>query len=219
MQTDGQGGLARKRTGSMLAATFALLLVGVLLGRSISGGGPANAAEPDVDATATRTAELREISALKTAVAQKCTPEATPSPTPTVEPTATATPAAMRTDLAYDDQWVIVVTSFSPVLPSGDPKPAGQFLKLTLTLTNNGDTALPPLTDLRLVDASGTSNTVDIKATNALVGENWMTPVKGGQSEDRAMIFDVPLDAGTSFTLVSKSHPEFRVAVAIEARG
>jgi hypothetical protein len=199
-----------------IVALVAVLVVGLLVGRASSSGSPVSAQEADTAATATRTAELAELSAMQTRVAEECAPEATPeAPTPS----PTATPASMGAALVYDENWTLTVTSLSPVLPPDEPTPVGQFVRLSVTVANSGATGIPPLTDLRLVDNSGTAHTVDVTASNALVGENWTAPVKGGQTEERALIYDVPLGSGNTFTLTSKRHPDFQVTVIIEARG
>lgn len=196
-----------------------MLLIGLLIGRS-GGAEPAIAAQPDLMTTATRTAELLELHALQTAAAQPCDPTATPSPVPSPTPSPTLVPpAAMGTTLTYGPL-SITATSIGPVAAPEGFTPQGQLLELTMSVANTVDQPeFLPVDSLRLIDAAGMAHKVDTDATWAVTLSGWSLPLDGLTTEDRAFVFDVPLDAGTSFVLQSVDDPTFRVALTIEARG
>lgn len=79
--------------------------------------------------------------------------------------------------------------------------------------------AFPPFTDWLPTDARGQAYTVSIPASSVIAGVYWGMPVGPWVAEVRAVVFDVPSDVGTTFTLESREQPDFRVALAIETRG
>lgn len=202
-----------------LIKSSALLGTGLLIGGAIrSGLGTSLAADGTPDATATRQAELDELHALQTQVANP--PVCTPAPTETPEPTATQVPAVPAgTPVSYLDIWTITVIGIGPV-PGGELVPAGQFLKVDMTLKHNApDTKISPVFDFELVDATGQHYVADQTVNQELLGATIGIPVEVGVEETRSVIYDVPLDAGSLFLLESDKDPLFRVSLQMEQRG
>ena len=198
------------------------MLCGISVTPLIDRGSGAIAATPDAQATATRAAELEELHALQTQVAEPavCTPAPAETSLPPT-PTATIVPAtATGEPVAYGDEWLVTVLGIAQVPSTGDPTPDGQFLRVNVTIQSLTNTAiLPPFTDWILVTPSGQAYDVDLQASNDIIGVGWGFHVPAGRTADRAMIFDVPADAGTSFVLESRREPGFRVSVALQSFG
>lgn len=187
-----------------------------------SSGSVALARQDPAVPTKTREAELDELHALQTEVARPnvCTPASTETPVPATA-TATVVPSlATGEAIPYGDQFVVTVLGIAPVPAGGDVQPQGRLLKVNVTLFNRTlDTLDPPFTDWLLTDASGQSYSLNRDASDEIAGIGWGLPIPGGTTEDRAIIFDVLPDSGTSFILESRDVPTFRIALAIEARG
>lgn len=201
------------------------LICGILIGQSISSEPGARAADPDKDATATRTAELDELHAMQTQVAQPvvCTPAPSPTATatPTPEPTATLVPATVSGQaMAYGSDWVITVSSIAPApVPEGFV-PRGQLMRVNLTIENlTGKPLTPPFDELRLVDAAGNVYSIDKDATAEISGEGWGLKVRKNSTDERGLVFDVAADAGDQFLLESETEPAFRITLTVESRG
>ena len=213
-----------RRTILQYAAVLGAGVVGGgLLRGNVSLGRPAGAASPAApDVTATREAELAELHALQTQVANP--PVCTPAPTETpVAATATATevPVAQAgVPLPYLDIWTITALGIAPTLGATNLMPVGQFMQVNLTLSHSSrDPQAMPLTDFVLVDSSGRFSVIDILVNQGLLGSGWGLSISPGTTDSRSLIFDVAADAGTSFVLESNVDPTFRVALKIEQRG
>ena len=200
------------------------LAAGPVLGR----GGLAGAATPIAGATATRQAELEELRALQTQVAEpiQCTPAPTEPPAPTETPipptpTATVVPAtASGEPTPYGEEWIVTVLGIAHVPAAGEHLPEGQFIRVNVTIQNlTNDALAPPFTDWMLVTTRGQAYDVDLLASNDIAGVGWGLNVGAGETADRALVFDVPADAGTSFVLESRREPSFRVSVALQSFG
>lgn len=91
---------------------------------------------------------------------------------------------------------------------------------MNLTIANRtNENAFPPFAEWLLTDANGQSYTVSNQASTSIAGVGWGLTVGPGEIADRSIVFDVPIDIGTTFVLESRVEPAFRVALAIEARG
>lgn len=203
-----------------LVSYAAVALGGFAFGK-ISREPGARAQDATPNATATRQAELNELHVLQTQVANPpaCTPAPTETPLP---PTPTATivaPLPAGSPLPYGDIWTITVLSIGPAVP-GDATPDGMFLQVAMELSHSSSSpALPPLFDFQLVDAQGRRSAANIEDTQAILGTFNSLAVGVGEKVLRGVIFDVPMDAGTSFVLESPIDPTFRVALTVEVRG
>jgi hypothetical protein len=186
-----------------------------------AGGSAAASAAADVNATATREAELAELDALRTEVAQPkiCTPA--PTETPARTPTPTEVPlAATGVPLPYLGDWTVTVTGVSPAPIFKDTKPAGKFMQVNLTLAHESrDSQFMAVSDFLLIDSQGRYSTPLSMGSAAMVDQGWQYEVAPGVTKNRAIIFDVAADAGDSFILESKADPTFRVAMTVEQRG
>lgn len=201
------------------------VIAAILIGRGFSGGPAAIAADPNQDATSTRTAELIELNDMRTKIALPvlCTPVSTPTLTPTQEPTATATivpaiPAGQ--EVLYNDVFAITVLNIENVGSTGDLAPSGVFLRVNLTFRNlTGSFQAPPHNDWRLVDASGDGYGVDFTASLGIVGPYWGSSIGGHETATLGVVFDVSTDAGSTFVLESVAEPGFRIELSIVSRG
>jgi hypothetical protein len=207
----------------------AILLCGIVIGRALPGTGSAIAADPtgeaSLAATSTRAAELEELARLRTQVAQppECSPvpTETPASSPTPEPTATTAPAQPAGTAVLDANGLaITVLSIQPVAAPEGIEPRGLLMRLNFVISNDGnEPILPNFTDWRLVDASGNRYAVHVNATDAIVGRFCCVAVPAHSEEERALIFDVGADSGTTFVLENERNPLFRIEVTIEERG
>ncbi len=205
-----------------LLKSTALLGTGLIVGAVVRSGGDVSlAADGTPDATATRQAELDELHALQTQVANPpvCTPAPTETPLPPT-PTATIIPALPAgTPVTYLDLWTINVMTIAPT-PGGAIQPAGQFMQVNLTLKHNEGSSQPsPLPDFQLIDAQGRRSGYDLSVNQDLLGAANGLPIAVGAEESRAIIFDVAADAGTDFVLESSKDPLFRIALAVQVNG
>jgi hypothetical protein len=228
MGEDRQGG--RGTTTIVLTKRAALgllglvLLIGIAVGRFVSSDGIAGAAALQSDATpaATQESETDELNRLRTQVAQTAVC-VSPSPTSEPSPTATATPVppvAMGTPVNAADNWTVVVTGMTPAPTLGDLQPAGKFVQVNATLTNNAAEARTyNFRDWILVDDRGRVFGLADGATTQASGTNWYRGVDPSLPKDFTLIFDVAVDAGPAFVLESKSDPTLRVAVQIQILG
>lgn len=172
--------------------------------------------------TKTREAELDELHSLQTQVAEPdvCTPASTSTPLPATATPTVVPPIAAGQPIPYGDTWSVTILGIAPVPAGGQVPTQGQLLRLNVVVANQtNDTVFPPFAEWLLTDASGQSYAVSSQASSALAGVGWRLPVGPGMTENRAMVFDLPSDAGTTFTLESRDEPTFRVALRIEARG
>jgi hypothetical protein len=210
-------GLSRRTFLQYSAVAGGGILIGIASRGRHALDSAASAATPD--ATATRAAELDELHALQTQVANPpvCTPAATstPEPTPTQVP-----PAQTGQPLAYMEIWTITVLGISPTVNPDGVTPAGKLMQVSLTASHTDATAkLPPVLDFRLVDSKGRFSVVDIALNQSKFGSDWGLSVNPGVTATIPMVFDVAADAGDSFILESKADPTFRVAMTVEQRG
>ena len=199
---------------------------GIAIGTVVSTGEPAgksaSAAFQEVDPTATREAELRELEELRTQVANPPTCIAPPTATE-IPPTATATQvplASAGVPLPYHDIWTITVLGIAPTIAPPDTRPDGQFMRVNMTVSHSASTPKSlPITDFLLTDSAGRFSAIDIAVNQALLGGKWALSTAPGVTEERAVIFDVATDAGDSFILESPGDPGFRVGLKVEQRG
>lgn len=205
-----------------LLKSTALLGVGLAIGAIWrQERGVSLAADGTPDATATRQAELDELHALQTQVANPpvCTPAPTETPMPPT-PTPTTIPAIpAKTPVMYLDYWTVTVVSISPTL-GGEIQPEGQFMQVNLTLKHSEASSQPsPLPDFQLIDGQGRRSGFDVMVNQELLGTGNGLPVPVGVEENRSIVFDVAVDAGTAFILESSKDPLFRIALDVEIRG
>lgn len=226
MTVDGTAERTGKRPGATWWLVAFALVIGLGIGHWGMPDGAARAADPaSPEATATRAAELAELDALRTKVAQPevCTPAATETPTatPSPEPTATQVPAvAAGTAIAYGTDWKITIHSIQTIAAPDGIKVNGQLVKVTLTLENVSNAPhAAPFGEWRLVDAAGNRYKASTTATERAGTHGFGVPIDAHATEDRALVFDIAVDAGTSFVLESTKDPTFRVQLAFEARG
>jgi hypothetical protein len=201
-------------SGMALGAVAAPILTGE--------GPPARALQQGAEPTKTREAELAELHSLRTEVAAPdvCTPASTSTPPPATAVATVVPPLAAGQPVPHGDNWSITVLGIAPI-PAGGPVPTqGRLLRVNVIVENRtSDPRRPPFTRWLLTDVRGQSYAVSQQASSEIAGVAWGLPVGPGVAEDRAMVFDVPSDAGTTFTLESREEPTFRVALVIEARG
>ena len=167
------------------------------------------------DATATRQAELDELHALQTQVAEPlvCSPV----------PTATATQVPLATTgelLPYLDIWSITVLGIAPAVAPNDLRPDGKFMQLNLTAAHSASTPqLLALTKFVLTDSDGVFAVPGISVNQKFFGPGWALHIQPGVTENLSVIFDVAAAAGDSFILESNADPTFRVGMTVEQRG
>lgn len=197
-------------------------VLGVATLPAITSSSPsARALQAAADPTKTREAELAELNALRTQVAKPddCASPSAASVTPTAIPTQVP-PAAVGVTIEYAHLFDITVLGIAPLPIGGGLESQGQLLQVNLTILNTTrDAELPPFRSWLLIDASGLAYRVDPDASREIGGVGWELTVAPGESADRAIVFDVLPNAGTTFTLESRKEPNFRVALAIESRG
>jgi hypothetical protein len=199
---------------------------GIAVGSLVTTGGPAGnsalAALQDVDPTATREAELKELDDLRTQIANP--PTCVPPPTATaVPPTATATQVPLASSgvaLPFHDIWTITVLGIAPTVSPPDTRPDGQFMRVIMTVSHSASAPKAlPITDFLLTDSAGRFSAVDIAVNQAVLGGTWALATAPGVTEDRSIVFDVAADAGVMFILESPGDPGFRVQLTVEQRG
>lgn len=200
---------------------------GIGVGKVLTGGAPGDrvasaALQATPDPTATREAELRELEELRTKVAQPAT--CVPPPTATaVPPTSTATQvplASMGTPVPFYEIWTVTVLGIAPAISPPDLSPAGQFMRVNMTVSHSANTPkLLPITDFVLTDSAGRFSAVAIATNQAILGGTWALATAPGVVENRSVIFDVAADAGDTFILESPGDPTFRVGIKVELLG
>ena len=202
-----------------------VLIIGMAIGRGISNGPTAIAADPNPDATATRVAELSELNDLRTQVALPvvCTPPPEPTSTNTPVPTSTPTvapPLPLGQKFLYANMFTITVTGIGPGGTPGGMQPQGMFLSVNLIMENLTNTQQwPPYTDWRLVTSAGREYAPDTGASQEVFGRAWGLTVAANLTQETGLVFDVPVDAGNVFILESVNQPEFRIELILESRG
>jgi hypothetical protein len=214
-------GAARRCGGAAMLATAPGLVVGVLVGWLV-GGGLTTAATPVAGgpaATATRAAELDELSRLRTQVAQPppiCTPAATATPTATPTPVP---PVAAGQPVPYADDWTLTVRDATTAEEFGGMQAVGRFVRIDLTIVNGGPEGRRfPFGDLALLAGDGRVFEPSSDAT-IRAGTSWLMSFPPSLPTEAAVVFDVADDVGESFVLQSRDDPTFRVAVALVQRG
>jgi hypothetical protein len=190
---------------------------------SLDGGATAGAAvvQMDMAATATRDAELDELSDLRTQVARlsgtaDCGPSnaATPGATPTLVP-----PAEMHEPVAYGGNWTVSANTVTMRPTFGIFTATGVYAQVSLTITNNTSSAQSfPYEELVLRDEHGR---IFIPAQNVrnLNEAGWYSPFPPNLPTDGFIVFDVATDAKGPFVLESTVDPTFRVQVLVEIPG
>jgi hypothetical protein len=213
-------------SAKVFAVVF-LFIAAFGLGRATSGTGTARAEDelamqtsgsPGAVATATRAAELAELSDLRTQIASGlvCTPAATATATAT--PTRVP-PVAAGSPLPYGEDWTVTVKDVTLRPTFGSSTAKGIYVQVNITAVNN--TAKPqgfPYDDLVLRDTSGRAflPALDVKVQNE--GEYYMV-YPPSIPTDGFIVFDAPADAKGPFILESTTDPTFRVIVEEAARG
>lgn len=215
--------LTRRAVVSYAAVLGTGLLTGSTFRNSLAEGHDASAASPaTMDATATREKELAELSGLRTQVANSAV--CTPAPTETA-PLAIATPtevplAPTGVPIAYLDIWTLTFLGIAPTPGSDEVHPAGQFMRINLTVAHSSRSApFLGVSDFILINSKGAISVINLTTNRLLLGYEWAARTQPGNTEARALIFDVPVDSGDSFTLESSEDPTFRVALRVEQRG
>ena len=205
-----------------------LLIVAFGLGRATNWTGKASAGNEmamqpsgspeSAAATATRAAEVAELSDLRTQVAggSICTPAAgaAESATPTPVP-----PVAAGAPMPYGDDWTVTVVDIAMMPTVRDVKAPGQFAKVSIIAVNNtSDDERFPYDTLQLRDATGRV----FRTSQAANGEdiaNWYARFPPSVAQGGYVYFDVAIDAKGPFVLESTTDPNFRVLVDVEVRG
>lgn len=207
--------------GAWLLGAGAVLGVAAL--PSVTSTSPSAHARQEVaDPTKTREAELAELDALRTQVAETdvCASPVAASPVPPTPAAATVPPAVAGVMIPYADRFEITVLGIAPLPVGGGLQSQGQLLQVNLTILNTTrDAELPPFGTWLLIDASGQAYQVDPDASREVGGVGWDLHVAPGELASRSVVFDVLPNDGTTFTLESRDEPAFRVALAIESRG
>lgn len=193
----------RKRTNATPALMAIVLVVGFLaglvVGRTGNGGAGNQATLTAIELT--RDVETRELAMLRTQVAGGVAP----------------TPIATR---APDQQWTFAAATILPVPAPDELTPIGQYISVTIEVTNHGSAAAPPpVAGLTLIDEAGNRYSVDDAATRAIVDEGYDREIPAGMAETRSIMFDVALPTGIRFTLVSADDPGLQALLMIEAQG
>ena len=212
----------RRRGPAAWWGLVAVALAFAVLRAGFDGTAGATARQDDVaaQATATREAELAELAALQTQVAdlEAQLAEECATPTPTLEPTPVP-PAPAGQPVSLAGEWTVVVVGATarPTIETAQAK--GIFIELAMQVTNNGAQARGfPFYDVVLIDAQGRTFVVDPAATTDL-DVDWGAAINPSLPTDLRLVFDVAADAGQSFVLESKSDPAFRVQVVLAGRG
>lgn len=218
-----------KRQTPALIALIAVL-VGFALGRASSDGDLARAEDltflaqastNGLAATATRSAELDEISALRTQAASPdpavaCSPEASTGPTATPTPVP---PGLAGQPINYGDDWSVTVTDIA-LMPTFERTTAtGIYAKVSVTAVNNTSSALRfPYDEMVLRDATNRVfiPALEVKTQNEA---NYFALYPPYLPTDGFVVFDIAADAEGPFILESTVDPLFRVLVEVEVRG
>jgi hypothetical protein len=215
------------RLATSISLTACCLVLAFVIGRATAGQETVlagSASLVDLEATATRMAELAELDQLRTQVAQPlvCTPAATSTPQPTATPLPTATlvpPATAGLPMPYAGDWTVTV-DVAALVPTFDVLTAdGSYAIVRLALINH--TATPrafPYEELVLRDENGNIYLPDtqVRSVNAA---GWFTIVPPSTPTDGMVIFDIQTGAHGPFVLESSVDPTFRVEVSEEIRG
>jgi hypothetical protein len=205
----------------VLITGVVMSLAPVLIGGWLSTG-EANAAQgssdPAFEATATRQAELDELSELRTQVARyESTPGCPPDGTPDVA--SPVPPAQAGTALAYGDDWTVTITDLSTMPTFGTATAQGIFARVSLTAINNTNEPLRfPYDDLVLRDSIGRSYLPALEAKTQL-GAHYFDELPPSLPTNGFVIFDVATDAEGPFILESTADPAFRVVIEVQLRG
>jgi hypothetical protein len=176
------------------------------------------AGSADTAATATRQAELTEISDLRTQVAKGsvCTPVATPTATATPTPVP---PIAAGAPMPYSDNWTVTVVDVSMMPTVRDAKAPGLFAKVSIIAVNNtSDDKRFPYDTFVLRDSTGRVFRTS-QAANGQDISNWYARFQPSVPQGGYVYFDVATDAKGPFILESTTDPTFRVIVEEAARG
>jgi hypothetical protein len=202
-----------------------LVMAAFALGRATNGTGTASAGNeiamqssgsPESEATATRAAELIELSDLRTQVAGglNCTPGATGAATATPVP-----PVAAGAPMPYGDDWTVTVVDISMMPTVRDVKAPGQFAKVSIIAVNNtSDDERFPYDTLLLRDATGRVFRTSQSANGQDIA-NWYARFPPSVAQGGYVYFDVAIDAKGPFILESTTDPTFRVLIDVEVRG
>jgi hypothetical protein len=178
-------------------------------------------AQVDAAATATRTAELGELSELRTQVAilsnaADCLPAgaATPDATPALVP-----PVAMHEPIPYGEDWTVTANTVTMRPTFGIFTATGVYAQVSLTITNDTSASRSfPYEELVLRDEQGR---IFIPAQNVrtLNEAGWYSPFPPNLPTGGFIIFDVATDAQGPFVLESTADPAFRIQVLVEIPG
>ena len=220
--------MSHRSLGILSARTLAMVFVlsaAFVLGRATDGTGTASAeheiamqsgGSPESAATATRAAELNELSELRTQVAggPVCTPAATSAATATPVP-----PVAAGAPMPYGDDWNVTVVDISMMPTVRDVKGPGQFAKVSIVAVNNtSEDERFPYDTLLLRDSTGRLFRTS-QAANSQDIANWYAKFPPSVAHAGYVYFDVAIDAKGPFILESTTDPTFRVLIDVEVRG
>ena len=175
--------------------------------------------DPVLEATATRQAELAELSALRTQVARyEATRECPPDGTPKAAATPMA-PAQAGTALKYGDDWTVTVTDLSLMPTFGTATAQGIFARVSMMATNHTNRPLRfPYDDLVLRDSLGRTYIPAIEAKTQLEA-HYFDEFPPSLPSSGFVIFDVASDAEGPFIVESTVDPAFRVVIEVQLRG
>src|SRR5262249_36136268 len=96
----------------------------------------------------------------------------------------------------------------------------GELIRVNTTFENiTNDGYSPPLDGWVLVDSAGDRYSLNLSATMAVGTYAFGASIGPHDSADRAMVFDVSPNAGSTFILESTKDPTFRVELTFVARG
>jgi hypothetical protein len=207
-----------------------LLLGGIAAGSGLFAasrflGGPSStratfAQDVSPDATATRQAELDELSAMRTALAASpdCDPiEGSPVPQPT--PTQTP-PVPQGTEAELADPLYFTLLTIDQIGAPTDFAVSGTVVQVAFAVRNSSTEAKKMKFSTFLLSATGGASALfTLELNNELYGSDIALAVPGLSTKQLAMAFDFPDAAVKDFILENSAYPDFRAAGTMIERG
>jgi Domain of unknown function (DUF4352) len=205
--------------GVVLLAVF----VGAIVGHLLGGDRLVQAAvQSDATPTELTESEREELNRLRTAVAEAT---ACVDGTPTSEPNPDASPEAVEllspgTTVTTENGWTVTVQGIGLPAAEDRVKAEGRFLQVEMTVTNNNDSSeIFGFEDWVLVDEQGNTYKLQHTATTLVSGSKYYRKLNPGDELTFHIIYDVPVDSGSSFTLVDTAQPTIQYALTLQMFG